>query len=150
VLPGVGITWIWHGCARELFGCGVFFGSTEPWVCSLFHRCDAVHDSRGLCCLTPLFVRTRPQERGGVEQMDNARQTPSGQKRKSNNSSRAAAAAARPPLEAPPALPPRPLSKGNKREILADIAERIPVELMRQYFNYPLRSAAEVRTYWML
>lgn len=44
----------------------------------------------------------------------------------------------------PPVLPRRPLSKGNKREILADIAERIPVELMRQYFNYPLRSAAEV------
>ncbi|CAM9642952.1 unnamed protein product [Pylaiella littoralis] len=43
----------------------------------------------------------------------------------------------------PPILPRRPLSKGNKREILADIAERIPVELMRQYFNYPLRSAAE-------
>lgn len=45
----------------------------------------------------------------------------------------------------PPVLPPRPLSKaGNKREILADIAKRIPVELMREYFNYPLRSAAEV------
>lgn len=45
----------------------------------------------------------------------------------------------------PPKVPRRPPSKGNKRETLADIAKRIPVQLMRQYFNYPLRSAAEVR-----
>lgn len=47
--------------------------------------------------------------------------------------------------EEPPKVPRRPPSKGNKRETLADIAKRIPVQLMRQYFNYPLRSAAEVR-----
>lgn len=48
----------------------------------------------------------------------------------------------------PPTLPPRDVSKaGSKREVLADIAKRIPVELMREYFNYPLRVSAEVR--WM-
>lgn len=45
----------------------------------------------------------------------------------------------------PPRVPRRPPSKGNKRETLGDIAKRIPVQLMRQYFNYPLRAAAEVR-----
>lgn len=45
----------------------------------------------------------------------------------------------------PPKVPRRTPSKGNKRETLADIAKRIPVELMRHYFNYPLRAAAEVR-----
>lgn len=45
----------------------------------------------------------------------------------------------------PPKVPRRPPSKGNKRETLADIARRIPVQLMRHYFNYPLRAAAEVR-----
>ena len=44
----------------------------------------------------------------------------------------------------PPKVPRRPPSKGNKRETLGDIAKRIPVQLMRQYFNYPLRAAAEV------
>lgn len=44
----------------------------------------------------------------------------------------------------PPIVPRRPPSKGNKRETLGDIAKRIPVQLMRQYFNYPLRAAAEV------
>ncbi|CBJ30079.1 Putative NIN-like transcription factor [Ectocarpus siliculosus] len=44
----------------------------------------------------------------------------------------------------PPTLPPRDVSKaGSKREVLADIAKRIPVELMREYFNYPLRVSAE-------
>ncbi|CAB1108416.1 unnamed protein product [Ectocarpus sp. CCAP 1310/34] len=43
----------------------------------------------------------------------------------------------------PPKVPRRTPSKGNKRETLADIAKRIPVELMRHYFNYPLRAAAE-------
>ena len=43
----------------------------------------------------------------------------------------------------PPIVPRRPPSKGNKRETLGDIAKRIPVQLMRQYFNYPLRAAAE-------
>ncbi|CAM9288929.1 unnamed protein product [Scytosiphon promiscuus] len=43
----------------------------------------------------------------------------------------------------PPKVPRRPPSKGNKRETLADIARRIPVQLMRHYFNYPLRAAAE-------
>lgn len=46
----------------------------------------------------------------------------------------------------PPKVPRRPPSKGNKRETLGDIAKRIPVQLMRQYFNYPLRTAAEVCT----
>ncbi|CAM9657681.1 unnamed protein product [Ectocarpus sp. 13 AM-2016] len=43
----------------------------------------------------------------------------------------------------PPKVPRRTPSKGNKRETLADIAKRIPVDLMRHYFNYPLRAAAE-------
>ncbi|CBN74207.1 Putative NIN-like transcription factor [Ectocarpus siliculosus] len=43
----------------------------------------------------------------------------------------------------PPKVPRRTPSKGNKRETLADIAKRIPVGLMRHYFNYPLRAAAE-------
>lgn len=47
------------------------------------------------------------------------------------------------PVE-PPKVPRRPPSKGNKRETLADIAKRIPLQLMRAYFNYPLRTAAEV------
>lgn len=46
--------------------------------------------------------------------------------------------------ETPPVVPRRPPSKGNKRETLADIAHRIPVSVMRPYFNYPLRTAAEV------
>lgn len=46
--------------------------------------------------------------------------------------------------ENPPRVPRRPPSKGNKRETLADIARRIPVDVMRTYFNYPLRTAAEV------
>lgn len=49
----------------------------------------------------------------------------------------------------PPKVPRRPPSKGNKRETLGDIAKRIPVQLMRQYFNYPLRAAAEVRNVCM-
>lgn len=48
--------------------------------------------------------------------------------------------------ETPPVVPRRPPSKGNKRETLGDIAHRIPVSVMRPYFNYPLRTAAEVRT----
>lgn len=47
--------------------------------------------------------------------------------------------------ENPPIVPRRPPSKGNKRETLGDIAHRIPVTVMRPYFNYPLRTAAEVR-----
>lgn len=47
--------------------------------------------------------------------------------------------------ENPPVVPRRPPSKGNKRETLGDIAHRIPVSVMRPYFNYPLRTAAEVR-----
>lgn len=47
------------------------------------------------------------------------------------------------PVE-PPKVPRRPPSKGNKRETLADIAKRIPLQLMRAYFNYPLRTSAEV------
>lgn len=47
--------------------------------------------------------------------------------------------------ETPPIVPRRPPSKGNKRETLGDIAHRIPVSVMRPYFNYPLRTAAEVR-----
>lgn len=47
--------------------------------------------------------------------------------------------------ETPPIVPRRPPSKGNKRETLGDIAQRIPVSIMRPYFNYPLRTAAEVR-----
>ncbi|CAN0060746.1 unnamed protein product, partial [Pylaiella littoralis] len=43
----------------------------------------------------------------------------------------------------PPKVPRLPPSTGNKRETLDDIAKRIPVELVRQYFNYPLRPAAE-------
>lgn len=46
--------------------------------------------------------------------------------------------------ETPPIVPRRPPSKGNKRETLGDIAHRIPVSVMRPYFNYPLRTAAEV------
>ena len=46
--------------------------------------------------------------------------------------------------ETPPIVPRRPPSKGNKRETLGDIAHRIPVTVMRPYFNYPLRTAAEV------
>lgn len=46
--------------------------------------------------------------------------------------------------ENPPIVPRRRPSKGNKRETLADIAHRIPVSVMRPYFNYPLRTAAEV------
>lgn len=46
--------------------------------------------------------------------------------------------------ETPPEVPRRPPSKGNKRETLGDIAQRIPVSIMRPYFNYPLRTAAEV------
>lgn len=46
--------------------------------------------------------------------------------------------------ENPPIVPRRPPSKGNKRETLSDIAHRIPVAVMRPYFNYPLRTAAEV------
>ncbi|CBN78312.1 Putative NIN-like transcription factor [Ectocarpus siliculosus] len=45
--------------------------------------------------------------------------------------------------ETPPVVPRRPPSKGNKRETLGDIAHRIPVTVMRPYFNYPLRTAAE-------
>eukprot|EP00903_Cladosiphon_okamuranus_P008628 g8274.t1 len=45
--------------------------------------------------------------------------------------------------ENPPIVPRRPPSKGNKRETLGDIAHRIPVSVMRPYFNYPLRTAAE-------
>ncbi|CAM9129821.1 unnamed protein product, partial [Scytosiphon promiscuus] len=45
--------------------------------------------------------------------------------------------------ETPPVVPRRPPSKGNKRETLSDIAHRIPVTVMRPYFNYPLRTAAE-------
>ncbi|CAB1098953.1 unnamed protein product [Ectocarpus sp. CCAP 1310/34] len=45
--------------------------------------------------------------------------------------------------ETPPVVPRRPPSKGNKRETLGDIALRIPVTVMRPYFNYPLRTAAE-------
>lgn len=41
-----------------------------------------------------------------------------------------------------PAVPPRPNS--NKRETLADIADRIPLEVMRKFFDFPLRTAAEV------
>lgn len=41
-------------------------------------------------------------------------------------------------------LPRRPPQKGNKRETLQDIARRVPVEIIRPYFNYPLRTAADV------
>lgn len=76
--------------------------------------------------------------------MDNARSAaPAGKKRKAKSSRKVSASARRQPPQ-PPTLPPRPPSKGNKREILADIAKRIPVDVMRRYFNYPLRSAAEV------
>lgn len=44
----------------------------------------------------------------------------------------------------PPKVPRRPPSKGNKRETLSDIARRIPIQVMRAYFNYPLRTAAQV------
>lgn len=46
----------------------------------------------------------------------------------------------------PPKVPRRPPSKGNKRETLSDIARRIPIQVMRAYFNYPLRTAAQVRS----
>eukprot|EP00904_Undaria_pinnatifida_P009802 jgi/Undpi1/5952/HiC_scaffold_2.g01226.m1 len=45
--------------------------------------------------------------------------------------------------ENPPRLPRRPPRKGNKRETLQDIARRVPVEIIRPYFNYPLRAAAD-------
>ena len=50
--------------------------------------------------------------------------------------------------ENPPRLPRRPPRKGNKRETLQDIARRVPVEIIRPYFNYPLRAAADVSAYW--
>lgn len=46
--------------------------------------------------------------------------------------------------DSPPKLSRRPPKKGNKRETLSDIARRVPVEVIRPYFNYPLRRAAEV------
>lgn len=45
--------------------------------------------------------------------------------------------------ENPPMLLP---STANKREALADIARRIPIPVMRPYFNYRLRKAAEVNS----
>lgn len=45
-----------------------------------------------------------------------------------------------------PKVPQRPPSKSNKRETLADIAERIPLGIMRNFFDFPLRTAAEVST----
>lgn len=46
-----------------------------------------------------------------------------------------------------PKVPQRLPSKVNKRETLAGIAERIPIEIMKRFFDYPLRTAAEVRTW---
>lgn len=47
--------------------------------------------------------------------------------------------------DSPPRLARRAPRKGNKRETLSDIARRVPVEVIRPYFNYPLRKAAEVK-----
>lgn len=45
-----------------------------------------------------------------------------------------------------PNVPQRLLKKSGKREKLADIAERIPLCVMRNFFDFPLRTSAEVRT----
>ncbi|CAM9660914.1 unnamed protein product, partial [Scytosiphon promiscuus] len=37
----------------------------------------------------------------------------------------------------------KPPLKGTRRETLQDIARRVPVDVMRPYFNYPLRTAAD-------
>ncbi|CAM9623360.1 unnamed protein product, partial [Choristocarpus tenellus] len=44
--------------------------------------------------------------------------------------------------DVPPQVPRRPPSRGLRRETLDDIARRIPLDVMRPYFNYPLRQAA--------
>eukprot|EP00752_Nemacystus_decipiens_P011077 g9841.t1 len=52
----------------------------------------------------------------------------------------------RPPLNLPKTprkLGRRPPVKGHKRETLYDIARRVPLSIMREYFNFSLRQAAD-------